>query len=104
MAGSLFALDNPSEGERFDVLARTRNVIVERIASSAVVDGKLYDQAQDEWVALLRGEATLEIEGKPHALTAGDHVFIPAHQPHRVTRCSADAIWLAVHVFDGPPP
>lgn len=100
---NLFDVEHPEHGERFDTLLECRNVVVERIASSADVDGKLYDQDQDEWVALLRGTATLEIEGTPRDLAGGDQVFIAAHRPHRVTSCSADALWLAVHVHHDLP-
>lgn len=95
---NLFDTDNPETGEDAAVLARCRNVVIERIASSPRVDDRLYDQEQDEWVALLRGTATLEIAGLPRELRAGDELFIAAHVPHRVLACSADALWLAVHV------
>lgn len=91
----------PGVGERFDILAeltRPGRVVIERIVSSDVPEATLYDQAQDEWVALLGGEATLEIDGQRVALTAGDTLLISAHTPHRVVSTTAGALWLAVHV------
>jgi cupin 2 domain-containing protein len=56
-----------------------------------------YDQAEVEWVLLLRGEATLEFaDGGMVELTSGSHLTIPKHVRHRVHRTSEDAIWLAL--------
>jgi cupin 2 domain-containing protein len=90
--------DSPDTGERFETLARVRQVTIERIVSSATPDVTRYVQEHDEWVALLRGEATLEIDGVARELRAGDHVLLPARTPHIVRRTSAGAVWLAVHV------
>ena len=49
-------------------------------------------------MALVRGTATIEVDGLASALSAGDYILIPAHTKHRVLACSADALWLAVHV------
>ena len=88
----------PSKGERFEALLERGDVRIERIVSSDAPDAKLYDQSHDEWVVLLRGEATLEVEGVTHELKAGDHLFLPARTVHRVRSCSAGALWLAVHI------
>ena len=57
-----------------------------------------YDQAESEWVALLRGTATLKFQdGTITRLTAGDYLLIESHVRHRVEQTSADALWLAVH-------
>ncbi|NCA70420.1 MAG: cupin domain-containing protein [Sphingobacteriia bacterium] len=89
-----------ASGERFDLLLSCRNVLIERILSSARPDSRLYDQEQDEWVCLLRGEAQLWIDGATRRLCAGDHCFIPAHTPHRVLATSSEpsCLWLAVHI------
>jgi cupin 2 domain-containing protein len=101
MTPNLFAdLTVLDSGEVFDELLHCRNVRIERIASSPAPDSVLYDQVQDEWVCLLRGEAELWIDGATVTLRTGDYRFIPAHVPHRVLRTSADpqALWLAVHI------
>lgn len=95
---NLFITQPPEGGELFETLARLGPVHIERITSSSTPDPTPYDQAHDEWVALLVGTATLELAGVPHALAPGDTVMIPRHTPHRVLATSAGAVWLAVHV------
>ncbi len=100
-SGNLFSdLSVPPEGEVFEDLLRWRHLQIERILSSDRPDTCLYDQAQDEWVCLLQGEATLWIAGETLQLRAGDYRFIPAHTPHRVLRtsCQPPCLWLAVHL------
>jgi cupin 2 domain-containing protein len=63
-----------------------------------------YDQDKPEWVALVRGQATLEFEDGQLALKAGDSLTIPAHRKHRVAFTSADAVWLALHFTNDPQP
>ena len=55
-------------------------------------------QDHDEWVVVLAGAASLEIDGRQHALGAGDWVLLPAGVPHRVLATTAGTSWLAVHV------
>lgn len=88
----------PSSGERFDTLLRHRNLHVERIISSQDMTPTACEQAQDEWVLLVEGAATLEIAGQVVRLKPGDHVFLPAHTPHMVLEASQGAMWLAVHL------
>ncbi len=56
-----------------------------------------YDQDGAEWVALMKGQATLEFEEGSLELRAGDSLIIPPHMKHRVAHKTADAIWLALH-------
>ena len=99
---NLFDLPDPlPDDELFTDLLRTNNVRIERIFSSGQTtsDGQWYDQDEDEWVALLQGEAILEYEnGEKLRLSPGDHVLLPAHRRHRVAYTSAEqpCIWLAV--------
>ena len=90
-----------SGAEQIHTLLETGSVRIERILSNshASPDGFWYDQAGDEWVVVLRGNATLEFDpGSPRSLAAGDHLFIPRHTRHRVSETSPDTIWLAVHL------
>ena len=66
--------------------------------SSARIQPTRYVQAQDEWVALLRGEAELDVAGETAILRAGDHLFLPAGTPHTVRRVAEGTVWLAVHL------
>lgn len=88
----------PLEGERFETILTHKNLVIERIVSSATVAGQEYVQVQDEWVLLVQGEAVLEVAGEAILLKAGDHLFLPAGIPHRVTHTSDGAMWLAVHL------
>lgn len=80
---------------------------LERIVSRGhrSAPGFWYDQAEHEWVLLIKGEAMLRFEQgerKVH-LTEGMHVHITAHEKHRVewTREDTETIWLAL--FYGEP-
>ncbi len=62
--------------------------------------GYWYDQEEDEWVMVLGGEGELEWPcGGKKRLKAGDWLFIPAHQRHRVSYTSSEppCIWLAIY-------
>lgn len=98
-AGNLFEdAQAPREGERFDELLRHRNLVVERIVSSAQITPQDYVQTQDEWVLLVHGEADLRVAGELRTLRPGDYVFLPAGSAHRVERTAAGTLWLAVHL------
>lgn len=94
----------PAAGERFETLLSHRNLVVERILSSAAIVPTEYVQPQDEWVVLVRGEASLSVDGRAVELREGDHLFLPARVPHTLTRVSEGAIWLAVHLHPEPAP
>ena len=101
--GNLFAdAAPPEEGERFETILSHRNLVIERITSSAALTLREYVQTQDEWVVLVRGEAQLRVAGEPVVLEAGDHLFLPAGMPHTVECVSDGAIWLAVHLHTEP--
>jgi cupin 2 domain-containing protein len=75
-------------------------VHIERIQSPAGTRSELFDQAHDEWVCLLQGQAQLALGGETIELKAGEALLIPARTPHRVLSTSAQptCIWLAVHI------
>ncbi len=100
---NLFA-DLPADlpEELVDVLASGGHVRVERIVSTGQASpaGFWYDQAEAEWVVVLRGEARLLVEGDdgPLVMKPGDHLLLPAHRRHRVewTSPTEPTVWLAV--------
>ena len=100
---NLLQLPTPLPGsELIEALIPDRGILIERIISSGQTTppGAWYDQERDEWVVLLQGQARLAWEnGSELALEAGDWVFIPAHERHRVeyTSVQPPCIWLAVH-------
>jgi cupin 2 domain-containing protein len=87
-------------GEQLIALLQAPQLRLEQIISrgQSTADGCWYDQADPEWVLLVRGAATLQFEaGAGLKLKAGDFLLIPAHMKHRVECCSDDALWLALH-------
>jgi len=87
--------------ERVDLLARGKQVRVERIVSHghSSPEGFWYDQAEAEWVALLSGAARIGFaDGREVSLTPGDHLHLPPHTRHRVTWTDPTraTVWLAV--------
>jgi len=65
-----------------------------------------YDQDEDEWVLVLQGAGNILYEdGREYTLGAGDHLYIPARQKHKVTWTdpAVATIWLAVF-FDSISP
>jgi len=101
--------DLPQEAlpeELFETLLSRPGVRIERIVSTGQTtpEDAPYDQAHDEWVLLLCGEASLWIEDEGEIrLKPGDHLLIPAHRRHRVTRTAVPTVWLAVHFGDEEP-
>lgn len=89
--------------EIFETIAESSPVRIERIISrgQATPQGVWYDQDLDEWVILLKGSAEIlfDAEVRPLTLLPGDHILIPAHCRHRVTRTDdrEPTVWLAVH-------
>ena len=88
--------------EEFKELLSRPGVRIERIVSngqSTPLDAP-YNQAHDEWVLLLRGSASLWIDGEGERdLCPGDYLLIPAHSVHRVTKTATNGptVWLAIH-------
>ena len=96
--------DLPQDEEQLEILLQDtgQGVRIERILSTgqASPPGFWYDQAQNEWVVLLQGQAELAWDdGSVMPLQKGDWVFISAHKRHRIKWTSAEppCIWLAVH-------
>ena len=89
--------------ELFETILERPGIKIERIVSTGqqTPAGEWYDQAWDEWVLLLAGAATLQIEGElaPRRLLPGDSIMLPAHCRHRVewTAPAEQSIWLALH-------
>lgn len=88
--------------EKFELLAKGGDVRIERIVSKGHSSrgSSWYDQPQDEWVIVLRGEAIVLFEDDREVhLAAGSYINIPAHTKHKVTWTAPEkeTIWLAVH-------
>ena len=107
-SGNIFAnIPRQLPEELFESIIQRNHVHIERIISRGNVTpaGQWYDQANDEWVLLLQGKATIAYEHDPVdlTLTSGDYLLIPAHKRHRVTWTAPDidTVWLAVHLLPG---
>jgi cupin 2 domain-containing protein len=88
--------------EIVDTLAGSGTTRIERIVSRghSSAPGFWYDQAENEWVLVMKGEARLQFkrDNRIVHLMEGDYVNIPAHEEHRVqwTAEGRDTVWLAV--------
>jgi cupin 2 domain-containing protein len=95
-------LPAPANDEVLEVLAESPSVSIERIVSRGhrSPEGFWYDQDRTEWVVVLRGRASVMLEGEPspRILGPGDTLTLPAHARHRVewTDPDQDTVWLAV--------
>jgi cupin 2 domain-containing protein len=88
--------------ELFENLLDRKTLKIERIVSQGHItpNGQWYDQAWDEWVLLLQGQAKLSYEdGRETVMHSGDYLLIPAHIRHRVewTQPDIETVWLAIH-------
>ena len=72
---------------------------IEQILSGHVATPADYLESTHEWVTILAGGATIEVEGERIELAPGDWVLLPADVPHRLTSVDQGTSWLAFH-FD----
>ena len=87
----------PTGNLRAEVMAaRERGILFDLGHGGA---GFWYDQAQTEFVLLVKGEAVLEFDdGSERRMVGGDWAVLPAHCRHRLASTSVEALWLAVHL------
>lgn len=102
MSNIFDAIPDNLEAEVFELLAKSDRVKIERIISKGhqSPDSGWYDQDQNEWVIILKGEAVLLFDDECSiSLKAGDYFNILAHKKHKVkwTAPDSETIWLAVH-------
>jgi len=88
--------------EVFTDLIRGESVRIERILSrgQSSPDSGWYDQDDNEWVMVVKGEAKISFENDSVVhLRAGSYINIPAHTKHKVawTKPDTETIWLAIH-------
>lgn len=101
-AANLFSLppELPAE-ELTEILLQKDGIRVERILSTGQASPPdfWYEQAEDEWVAVLQGDASLQWEdGSVMEMKSGDWLLIPSYKKHRVERTSIapPCVWLAI--------
>lgn len=102
-SGNLFSgIPGALPEELFEELIAHKGVRIERIVSKghASPEDFWYDQPENEWVVVVKGQAQLRLWGaeEPITLSAGMYVNVPAHVKHRVewTHPEEETIWLAV--------
>ncbi len=96
---NFFNITTPRDGEEsITELLKHKNVTINAIASNRLREGGWYDQEEDEWLILFKGAALLLLDNEEVRLKAGDTLFIPAQQLHKVVSTSEDALWLTVHI------
>lgn len=87
--------------EAITPLVQSATVRIERIVSTGQASAPdfWYEQEEDEWVAVLTGEGTVEFaDGRTVRLGSGDWLNLPAGCRHRVAATSPaePTVWLAV--------
>lgn len=86
--------------EQFFELIKNDNIRIEKIVSNGQSSpiNFWYEQKENEFVLILKGNAILEYEDKDVILKEGDFVNIKAFTKHRVKYTNKDepTIWLAV--------
>jgi cupin 2 domain-containing protein len=91
--------------ELVQTLLSAADVRIERIISHGhdSPEGFWYDQAQHEWVIVLKGAARLRFEDGVVEMKTGDYVNIPAYKKHRVDWTTPDepTVWLGVIYGNG---
>lgn len=79
--------------ECFTTLAQAQSVKIERIVSKghASRSGDWYDQADNEWLIVIKGQAILSFASESDIyLDVGDYLNIPARKKHRVKWTPSD--------------
>ena len=86
--------------EQFFELIKNENIKIEKIVSNGQSSpiNFWYEQKENEFVLILKGNAILEYEDKEVILKEGDFVNIKAFTKHRVKYTNKDepTIWLAI--------
>jgi cupin 2 domain-containing protein len=86
--------------EQFFQLFKNDNIKIEKIVSNGQSSpiNFWYEQKENEFVLILKGNAILEYENSELVLNEGDYINIPAFTKHRVKYTNKDepTIWLAV--------
>ncbi len=90
-----------SKSEIIEDIIFTKSFRLEKISSFGypTPNNKWYNQDKNEWVLLLKGQATLKFKKDVSRinLKEGDYIFLEKHLEHRVEYVSKDAIWLCIH-------
>jgi cupin 2 domain-containing protein len=86
----------PAHGERVVRLADLGHAVVDQILSGRLNGPVDYRRDADEWVVVLHGRATLDVNDERLSLGPGDWVLLPAGTPHRLVETHPGTSWLTV--------
>lgn len=86
--------------EKFTTLFKNASVTIKKIESPRSFESKVFRQNCDEFVFLLKGSATMEIEGKKIFLRKNHSFYIPKKVKHKILATSKSTVteWLAVYI------
>jgi cupin 2 domain-containing protein len=96
---NIYNYKTPQNGETLTTLLSHKNVKINHIVSSDILEKIKYVQEEDEWLVLLEGEATLLIDKEETHLQKGDTLFIAAKTPHEILNTKKGTVWLTVHIY-----
>ncbi len=89
------------KSEIIEDIISTKSFKLEKISSFGypTPNNEWYNQDRNEWVLLLKGQATLKFKKDDYKinLNEGDYIHIEKHLEHRVEYTSEDALWLCIH-------
>ncbi len=86
--------------EQFFELLNYKNVKINKIVSPSNFQSEEFCQQDDEFVFLVQGEASLQVEEQIYYLNVGASLLIKKGQKHKIlsTDANQETIWLAVHI------
>ena len=87
----------PASGELEEELALGTGFRVCQIVSGALPAPAEYRQDHDELALVVSGAAVLEAASETLSMKAGDWVWLPAGEPHRLMSTQPGTVWLTVH-------
>ena len=88
--------------ELFSKILSKNNIRIDRIVSKKHITpkGKWYDQDNNEFVLLIKGNAELSFKKnkgiRKLKMSKGDYINIPSRLKHRVDKTDKETIWLTV--------
>ena len=97
------AIPKDLKEELFEQLLCTNDLKIQKIVSKGHTSPKSgwYNQNENEWVMVLKGEAVLSFKNnkKDITLKKGDFINIPAKVKHKVswTKPNKKTVWLAIY-------
>jgi len=93
---------SPSGKARVTELARGDNAFVARLELEGEVEIPKHRDTTEEYLVVLEGGGTLLLNGKPHMLTRGSAVYMPANA--EVSYANGPRKMVALQIFAGPAP